>query len=371
MLIVPLQELQEGMVLANSIYAQQGDILPILYENTALTSTLIAKMQQAGIQEAPIREALPPLPFELPVSKPVIDTALRVDAIHNLEAFFTNARTGNDEAQLTNAVHVVKHLDTVVDQLVDSLLDDQNALVNINDLKSYDEYTYHHSLSVAVLTIAIANTMGFSRDEVTHAGRCAILHDIGKTTIPIEIIQKPSRLTDKEFGIIKSHSSEGFSYLSQNSIGDDLLWQGVLCHHEKVDGSGYPLGFIGDQIPLVSRIISVADVYDALTSKRPYRTPMQPHEAVEYIMAGVSSAFDYDVVMAFLEKLELYPLGSFLELSNGSICAVVDNQNALRPIVRLLDTGIVLDLLRDSACRSIVINRTLPYEELLRRVKSA
>lgn len=371
MRILPLEELQEGMVLANSIYAQQGDLVPILYENTALTPALIAKMQQAGIHVAPIREELPPLAFTLPTPKPVISADLREDALHDLEEFFTHARGGSDEKHLTNAVHIVKHLDTVVDQLVDSLLGDQNALVNINDLRSYDEYTYHHSLSIAVLTIAIANTMGFSREEVTKAGRCAILHDIGKTAVPIEIIQKPGRLTDKEFDIVKGHSAEGFTYLSQNGIGDDAMWQGVLCHHEKVDGTGYPFGFVGEQIPLISRMISVADVYDALTSNRPYRTPMQPHEAVEYIMAGVSSAFDYDVVMAFLEKLELYPLGSFLELSNGCICAVMDNENALRPVVRLIDTGEVLDLFRDANCRSIVIDRVMSTEELLARVKSA
>jgi HD-GYP domain-containing protein (c-di-GMP phosphodiesterase class II) len=134
-------------------------------------------------------------------------------------------------------------------------------------------------------------------------------------------------------------------------------------HHEKVDGSGYPYGLKGDEIMLPGRIIAVADVYDALTSYRPYRTPMQPAEAVEYIMGNIGVQFDYDVVIAFLHKLELYPVGGFILLSNGKSAVVLDNQNSLRPIVRLLDTGDILDLFTDRKCLSLTITKSIDFGE--------
>lgn len=368
---VSVWELKEGMVLAGNVYAQDDSVIPVLTENTVITKHLIKKLKQNRIFEVPIAGESEPHAFFVPKPEPIISEELRIDAVSNLEEFFHLAQFKEDDFYITSAIQVVKHLDTVVDQLVETLSGDQDALVNINDLKSYDEYTYHHSLSVAVLTIAIAATMGFDKEDVSKFGRSAILHDIGKTAIPIEIIQKPSRLDNKEFAIIKTHSSEGYQYLIKGDIGDEELWNGVLCHHEKVDGTGYPFGFKKPDIPLVSRIISVADVYDALTSNRPYRTPMLPQEAIDYIMAGVDSAFDYDVVMAFLEKLELYPVGSFIELSNRKIAVVLNNENAMRPVVKMVDTGEVLDLYHDLRCLSLVITKVLPDDILLRRANAA
>jgi HD-GYP domain-containing protein (c-di-GMP phosphodiesterase class II) len=185
------------------------------------------------------------------------------------------------------------------------------------------------------------------------------MHDIGKTAVPVEIINKPSRLDEDEFNIIKNHPAAGYEYLKNANIGDEKMWLGVVCHHEKVDGSGYPLGLDGNEIPIWSRIISAADVYDALTSTRPYRTPMQPAEALEYIMGGIGSSFDYDVVSSFAKKVELYPVGSYVQLSNGVIAIVLDSKNATRPVIRNLETGDVYDLQSDRQLLSVVISRVI------------
>jgi len=186
-----------------------------------------------------------------------------------------------------------------------------------------------------------------------------MLHDIGKMMIPLQIINKPSQLDDGEFDIIKGHPSEGFRYLFENHIGDEEIWAGVRHHHERMDGTGYPSGLAGADIPIMSRIVSVADVYDALTSIRPYRRPMQPAAALEYVMGGANHIFDFDVVTAFLEKIQPYPLGSFVELSNGKLAMIVNNEHPMRPTVQVLETGQILDLYGDHRCLDLVISTLL------------
>ena len=179
--------------------------------------------------------------------------------------------------------------------------------------------------------------------------------------MPLEIINKPARLEPTEFTIVKNHSPAGFDYLTKALVGDhdDELLHAVLHHHEKVDGSGYPYGLSSDKIPLWSRIIAVADVFDALTSNRPYRTPMHAGEAVEFLMGGAGSNFDFDIIHSFLSKVDVFPLGTKLELSDGTMAVVYNNENTLRPVIMLVPGGEILDLARDKNCRNIIITRVI------------
>jgi HD-GYP domain-containing protein (c-di-GMP phosphodiesterase class II) len=353
-------DLAEGMVIGQDVYAWNDHKVPLLSRDTTLTQHMIEMLYGHNLDEVYVLKTV--VPDTIPVPKPVIEPELREEAIQHLENLFLIARQGEDSPAAV--AQVVKQVDAVVEQLVSSFMDDQSAMINISDLQSYDEYTYHHSLSVAVLSIAIGQSMGFNSARLNQLGRCAMMHDIGKTAIPITVLNKPSRLDAKEFTVMKTHSAEGYQYLLRNQIGDRDLWYGVLSHHEKYDGTGYPNGIKGRKIPLISRVISVADVYDALTSKRPYRTPMQPPEAVEYIMGNVSTAFDYEVVHAFLQKVELYPLGSFVELSNGQLAIVLDNENPMRPVVKLVTTGEVIDLYWDRSFLSVTIKQAFQRSDV-------
>ncbi|MDR2933267.1 MAG: HD-GYP domain-containing protein [Oscillospiraceae bacterium] len=363
------KELQSGMVSAQDVFDDSGSLIPLIRKDETLTNNVIAelrmrKVRAVYIKDAPIRRdpGRPgidrPSIIQVPKPRPVVDTKLRSEALESLEDAFALAALDKENIH-QSSTQIIRHVDAVVNQLVNSLQREPGALVNINDLKSYDEYTFHHSLSVAVLTIAIAQHMGFSQRDLNRIGMCAMMHDIGKTAVPLEIIHKPSRLDNSEFAIIKNHSPAGLEYLENTDIEDEDILRGVLHHHEKVDGTGYPHGIKGSEIPLWSRIISVADVYDALTSNRPYRDPMQPQEAIEYIMGGVSSAFDYDTVSAFVRKVELYPVGSKVELSNGSVALVLNNESQMRPIVQMLDNGDVVDLYRDRSYLNVVVTRLL------------
>ena len=350
----PVDELVEGMILDEGVYGGTDSRVPLVPKNAVLTRYQIDKLLKndvhtVKVKQAPTGSGL----IEIPKESPVISARLRNETVTYLSDLFAVAQGKFEDAAL--ASKTIRQLDNVVNQLVASLSQEGRSLIDINDLKSYDEYTYHHSLSVSVVSIAIAQYLGFSNRGLTQIGKCALMHDIGKTKIPLEIINKKSKLDDDEFEVIKNHPPEGYRYLSERSIGDEEIWEGVLYHHEKIDGTGYPMGLMGEDIPIMSRIISVADVYDALTSVRPYRNPMQPADAMEYIMGGATSAFDFDVVAAFMQKIQPYPVGSMVELSDGRICTVLDNDFTLRPVVQALDNGELLDLANERACLELVI----------------
>ena len=352
---ISINEVESGMLTAEfiSVYNEKGINVISVPPNTILSHYTIDRMKRFGVKEVQIFVDLPSTdtrpkiipPFEVPPVKPVIDDKLRETAVSGIRDLFDLAQ--GESVNMTTAYQVVKDLDNVVDELVDTISsEDPNSIVQIADLKSYDEYTYHHSLSVAVLAIAIGQKLGFNKEQLKKLGQCAIMHDIGKMTVPNELINKKGRLTDKEFKIVQDHAINSARFLKQNNIGDTQLWIAVAHHHEKVNGKGYPNGLRGDKIPIYSQIIAVADVYDAVTSYRSYRAPMPPAEAIEFIMSEVSTSFEYNIVKAFVEKLEPYPLNSIVELSDGRRGVVVDNtKDSMRVVLKMIDDGSLLDLM--------------------------
>lgn len=416
MKLVSVKELLPGMVLAQDVYLEENPSTAYLRRGFVLTDKAIERLHSRRVRRVHIEDEKPSAPQAFtplypkrvspgapaesaPVTytpkppvfshdalgqprranvmppvlhvahatilapRPTIDEDLREEAIQSLENTFDEILIS--DSGIYGTPESLAPLDEVVSRLVRTVVFDKRTLVNINDLKSFDEYTYHHSLSVAVLSIAIGRQMGFSTNQLNKLGMAAMMHDIGKTAVPQELIKKPGRLDKREYGLVQEHAKAGTGYLMGSSVGDEKLWRAVLGHHEKMDGTGYPLGLKGNVIPMWSRIISVADVYDALTSARPYRMPMQPADALEYVMGGIGSSFDYDAVQALMVKVDLYPVGSSVELSNGELALVLDNENTMRPIVEILGRGDVVDLFRDRQYLSVVVRRTVPPQELL------
>lgn len=371
MKLIFIDDAKNGMTLAKDVVLDDDRVTILTRSGTVLTEQIIQRISESGIISVYIvgQDDSGDLPAELHLdsqvtvaqtvakAKPIINDRLRDEAIESLKEVFSHDFINSQNKR--ESFKVVKHLNTVTERLVDALARDTRTCVNIIDLKSYDEYTYHHSLSVAVLTIAVAQAYGLNKSDIVRLGKSAMMHDIGKTSVPLDIIQKSLKLDDRERAIVNNHSRAGYNYLMKTGIFDEDICKAVLCHHEKFDGSGYPCGLNGEAIPLWSRIISVADVYDALTSNRPYRKPMQPAEAVEYIMGGAGSFFDYEVVKAFTKRLEPYPVGSQVELSDGQIAVVINTEHSTRPVVRTIKTGETMDLFNDHSRFNIVINRIL------------
>ncbi len=255
----------------------------------------------------------------------------------------------------------VDEIGETADKLISSLSSKKDILVNIADIKMYDDYTFHHSLSVSIMALAIGIELGLNNQMLNELGTAGLLHDIGKVSVPIEIITKPGRLTNEEFDVVRMHPVYAAQHLGERHLVNENVYKGIIQHHEKINGTGYPYKLAGDQIHPYARILSVADVYDALTSNRPYRIPNPPNEAIEFIMAGVGTQFDEGVVKAFLRKVAPFPTGSEVQLSNGETACVLKNypDAPLRPYVSVNGANKCYDLAKDEDCYSIVITGLL------------
>ncbi len=181
--------------------------------------------------------------------------------------------------------------------------------------------------------------LDLNRNDLNNLGMGAILHDIGKVFIDKKCLNKKGRLTDEEFAEMKKHPIEGYRYIRANFNIPVQASMGVLQHHEKYDGTGYPVQKAGDDISLFGRIIAIADVYDAITSDRPYRKGILPSKAMEYIMGGAGYHFDFELVSIFVKKVAAYPLGTCVKLSNGLMGIVVENfaDTSMRPKIRVIE----------------------------------
>lgn len=250
----------------------------------------------------------------------------------------------------------------VAKDIVGQLLHSDTISLDMVDLRTFDDYTYRHSVNVAVLSTIIGMGMGLHQDELNDVCVAAMFHDMGKLMIDAEIINKPGRLTKDEFKLIKMHPQLSLELLTNRWNVSIEAKEAILCHHENVDGSGYPRGLRKDEIPLYAKIIHVADVYDALTSKRAYKDPYTPSESIEYLMGGCHILFDEKVVKAFLKWVPVYPKGVVVKLSDGRDAIVCENtKNPIRPKVRLRN-GEVLDLGDEKKNLALTINPTSSVE---------
>jgi HD-GYP domain-containing protein (c-di-GMP phosphodiesterase class II) len=235
----------------------------------------------------------------------------------------------------------VKDSLSVVEDLVSYIIDTGDVNTSLCDIKTYDNYTYVHCLDTCIMSTFLGLSTGFNEGELKELGIGAILHDVGKTKISNKIINKCGALTDEEFEEIKRHPTYGEEILKKNMAIPNSILRAVSEHHERFDGNGYPNKLVGNQISKFAKVISICDVYDAISNDRSYREKYSPSDAYELILAGSDSLFDYSLVKSFKETFAVYPLGCCLKLSSG-VEGYVIKQNANfpdRPIIRVLYDG--------------------------------
>jgi HD-GYP domain-containing protein (c-di-GMP phosphodiesterase class II) len=228
------------------------------------------------------------------------------------------------EARLGKAVSA-EECEALVDEISNSVLANPGALISVARLKRRDEYTYMHSVAVCALMVSLGRQLGLSGDQLKKAGLAGMLHDLGKAAMPLDVLNKPGKLTDAEFDVMKTHPERGHEMLVEGGGVGALVLDVCLHHHEKVDGSGYPHKLAGDQISLFAKMGAVCDVYDAITSVRPYKNGWDPGEALRR-MAQWKGHFDPRVFQAFVKTVGIYPVGSLVRLKSGRL-AVVTAQN--------------------------------------------
>lgn len=262
-----------------------------------------------------------------------LEDALRIyeNAKKNTQIMFKQARLGKT-LDVGNCLHLV-------DEITASLTRNSNALMSIIRLKRADEYTYLHSIAVCTLMVALGRTLGMDDIACKEAGLAGYLHDVGKAFIPSEILNKPGKLTDQEYRIIQRHPNLGYEYLRGFSGVPDYVCDVCLHHHEKVDGDGYPEKQRGNQIALYSRMAAICDVYDAVTSDRPYKLGWDPAESVAK-MATWRGHFDRPIFLAFVKTLGIYPIGSIVKLKSGRTALVIRQNpgDLTKPVVKAFTT---------------------------------
>ncbi len=225
----------------------------------------------------------------------------------------------------------------VVDDINASVLRNPGALLSLGRIKQADTYTFQHCVSVCALMVSFSHALGLDAAAVQEAGLGGLLHDMGKMKIPNEILNKPGRLTEEEFTIMKSHAALSRDLLAGTPGMSETVIRIAAEHHEKLGGCGYPLGLSGDQISRPGRMAAIVDVYDALTSNRVYHKGMEPSEALKKLLEWSGDHLDGELVQFFIRALGIYPVGSLVRLSDDRLAVVVEQQeDLLRPVVRVI-----------------------------------
>ena len=225
----------------------------------------------------------------------------------------------------------------LVEEISDSVTRNPGALISLARLKTADDYTYMHSVAVCALMIALGRQLHLDERLIRQVGIAGLLHDLGKAMMPMEVLNKPGKLTDAEFRIMKGHPEAGFKLLQEGKSVDDIAFDVVLHHHEKTDGSGYPKGLKDSEISLYAKMGAVCDVYDAITSNRPYKAGWDPAESLRKMAEWANGHFDPKVFQAFVKSVGIYPIGSLIKLNSGRLGIVVDQspKSLLTPRIKV------------------------------------
>jgi len=377
--MLSLDDILPNTVAAQDVFENNQAKMPLIRKGAIITAEYLYGLRRRGISEMHVKEAivtggsgfdasglkkrdtsLSGMPFEkspaaiLPKAKKDIIKAQRDMHL---------AIGGRDKGAIEQAID---RMEEIISGIVEHMAETPNTPFNIASVQNDQEFMYHHNLSVAVIAIAISQGMGLSSHDQIQIGTCAVLHDMGKLMLSAEIQLKVPPYTEEEEAEVRTHAEIGYDSLKMWGILTEDQREAIRYHHERLDGSGYPQGLRINDIPLWAKIIAVADVYEAMTNARPPAKSASPTATLEHLLMHVGIHFDKAVVQSLYNKIEFYPMGSFVMLSNEQFALVTLTKRTLRPVVRILSTNTEVEL-ADPKNANIKIDRVVSYREAIRR----
>ena len=341
MIHIPIKKLKNGMITAQSIYNPLG--ASYLTKGMELSPTYIERLEKAGFEGVTVTSMDPKLKLAPPDD--IVQEKTRISAIQNVATAFHSVEE--------NGTFDPAPLQGISENILQDIIAQQKNLVQLTDIRLHDTYTFAHSVNVAILSSLLGVLLKLSREEQLKLTLGGLLHDIGKVTVPYEILTKAGHLSDDEWSVMQGHPEAGRQRLKKMFPNDTLLSTIALQHHEHIDGSGYPNHLKGEQIHRYGRIVAIADVYDALTSVRPYKRAYTPSVAHRLMATCSPGHFDLDLLKLFFDNVAIYPVGTILKTQDGyAIVKKVEFGYTLTPVVcvfanregKLLDTPSDLDL---------------------------
>lgn len=364
---VKTSELVPGMVTAEDVFNYNNQL--ILPKGLELTDKSITKLEFYSILYVNIEsQGQPSAPAKTEIEE-VIEQDKRSysEKIMNSESYKKFRQNFVQEvSQIKNSINDVVERNAPIN--TDTLLSEVDRLVTLDttatsysvfdmlhNMREFDDATFVHCLNVSLICTVFAKWLKLSPADVRLASICGLLHDIGKLKIPEEIITKPSRLTDQEYNIIKKHTIEGYNILKKQNI-DEHIKNAALMHHEKYDGTGYPLGLKGNKIDYFARLVAIADVYDATTSARVYRGPLCPFKVIELFEQEGYDKYDAQMIIIFLENIVNTYMNNQVRLSNGKIGEIVfiNKMHLAFPMVKCGDEFIDLSVDKNIHIEAII-----------------
>lgn len=322
MIKIQLASVRWGMKLAKPIYTSDDKLL--IDKGTSLKESYVYKLLSLGINEVYVEWNKSEYPTEHIEAITLETRREAMDLVSDvIEKITFNRQINIDETK------------RLVNQIIDTLLSSKNSLLYLTDIRTVDNYTFDHSIYVCLYSLIIGIALKYDKQQLEILGVGALLHDIGKIAAPKEVLNKPAKLNEEEYEIIKRHVIVGLQMVEGISDIDETVGLIIRDHHERFDGKGYPEGKRGRDIHEFARIVAICDVYDALTSDRVYKRRIPVHQAIEYLISMGNHQFDYELVKIFINQLAVYPQGTFVKLETGDIAVVVEENYhwPTRPVV--------------------------------------